>query len=483
MIDVILSEVLHNKEYFSKVWPYLNDSYFDEGPGKILYRTIKTHVDTYNSVPTSVAIAHALDSSTLKESQVKESKNLLKDLKPSNEDLKWLVDSTEKYVQQTAAYNATSRIIEIQKNAELPEDQRDRKIPEMGAILDIMKDAISVSFNTSLGHNWANDFEERWLAYKEKSYKIPFRLNILNKISKNGVEKATLNLLLAGVNVGKSLGLCSLAADYIKDGKNVMYFSMEMSEFACAKRIDANLLDVTLDDIDDGNIGYSEYKKKMEKYQANESMGLLEIKRFPTGGANANTFRSYLNEIKLKKGFVPDIIFVDYLGICSSTRIKVYSENSYTLVKSIAEEMRALAVDFDVPLWSAAQTTRGGWDNSDISMSDIAESAALAATADFILAVIETEELIDAGQQMIKQIKSRYGDKSINNKFLLGVKKGNQRWVELDKDSIESNESYQKSAKDQGSPKTARSKIDDLVNKEKAEKPKKDSKNIEGFKF
>lgn len=616
MIDVILSQLLINKDYFNRVWPYLNSEYFPEGPGNTLYTQIKKHVDQYNVVPTKTALSVALDQSQLKEHQVKDAEKMLSKLSNGDEDLNWLVDETERYVKQTAAYNATSRIIEIQANAELPEEKRNKKIPDMGAILDIMKEAISISFNTSMGHNWLDDYEERWLAYKHKAHKVPFKLNILNRITKGGVENATLNVLLAGVNcfckgeqievyhivgdnllsthlniediydivqnnsdilyvrsksgeivpirdtvkktsvpcvevsfpdhnrrvaathrfsykdyevyakdavavdtragivqvssvpienqdvydimidephwytdqygvihhnTGKSMGLCSLASDYIETGKNVLYLSMEMSEFMCAKRIDANLLDITLDDLDENEVSYSEYKSKISKHKANDKLGRLEIKAFPIGTASAITFRAYINELKLKKKFVPDVIIVDYLGICASSRIKVYTENSYTLVKAIAEELRALAFEFNVPLWTAAQTTRGAWDSSEINMSDIAESAGLPATADFILAVIETEELADAGQQLIKQIKSRYGDKFKFNKFLINVKKGNQKWKELDeyaKPTMSEVNKIQKADKG-GPPKTTRSKIDDLATEIKKEvKPKKDLKEV-----
>ena len=241
---------------------------------------------------------------------------------------------------------------------------------------------------------------------------------------------------MAGVNVGKSLGLCSLAADYLQTGHNVLYISMEMAEEVCAKRIDANMLDVSLDDIDDGNVSYAEYKAKMEKWRSKTTLGRLVVKQYPTGGANANTFRALLNELKLKKNFVPSVIMVDYLGICGSCRIRVYTENSYTLVKAIAEELRALAVESETVLWTAAQVGRAAWDASDMNMSDIAESAGLPATADFMLAVIETEELAQAEQQLIKQIKSRYGDKNKWNKFLMGVRKGNQKWIEIEQEGM-----------------------------------------------
>lgn len=432
MIDVILGQLVANQDYFGRVWPYLNEEYFEKGPARILYNSIKKHVDDYNGVPSKVALSLALSNAKVGDSELKGANELLHQLSDEKESCDWLIPETEKFVQKVAMYNATSRIIQIQSNADLPLEQRNRKIPDIGAIPDIMRDALSVCFDSSIGHNWMDDYEARWLSYQNKTRKIPFKMGILNRITKGGAENATLNILLAGSNVGKSLGLCSLAADYLQTGKNVLYISMEMAEEVCAKRIDANLLDVTLDDIDDGKISYPEYKSKMERWRKSNVLGQLYIKQYATGGANANTFRVLINELKLKKGFVPDVIIIDYLGICASARIKQYTENSYTLVKAIAEELRALAFETNTCVWSAAQTTRGGWDASDMSMSDVAESAGLVHTADFMLGIIETEELAQQGLQLIKQLKSRYGDKMINNKFTLAVKKGNQRWIEPD---------------------------------------------------
>ncbi|EHH5496310.1 replicative helicase [Escherichia coli] len=436
MVEIILSHLVYDQAYFSKVWPYMDSDYFERGPAKNVFKIIKSHVNEYNAMPSINALKVALDNSSLTEAEYKGTSDLIEKLADTPEDHEWLVKETEKYIQQKAMYNATSKIIEIQSNAELPPEQRNKKMPDVGAIPDIMRQALSISFDSYVGHDWMEDYEARWLSYLNKARKVPFKLNILNKITKGGAETGTLNVLMAGVNVGKSLGLCSLAADYLQTGHNVLYISMEMAEEVCAKRIDANMLDVSLDDIDDGNISYAEYKAKMEKWRSKTTLGRLVVKQYPTGGANANTFRALLNELKLKKNFVPSVIMVDYLGICGSCRIRVYTENSYTLVKAIAEELRALAVESETVLWTAAQVGRAAWDASDMNMSDIAESAGLPATADFMLAVIETEELAQAEQQLIKQIKSRYGDKNKWNKFLMGVRKGNQKWVEIEQEGM-----------------------------------------------
>lgn len=432
MIDTILSQLICNQEYFGKVWPYLKGEYFDTPPTKLLYDSVRKHVNDYNGVPSKVALNIAISNTQGDANTLKGAKDLLNSLKDQPEKCDWLVPETEKFVKAKAVSIATIQLIKIHKNSQLPIDKQDKRLPDVGAIPDIMRDAVSISFDTEIGHSWLDDYEARWLAYKNKTAKIPFRMPCLNKITKGGAENATLNLLLAGSNVGKSLGLCSLAADYMQVGKNVLYISMEMSEFVCAKRIDANLIDVTLDDIDDDKITYEEYKAKMESWREFQGLGQLRIKQYGTGCANADTFRNLINELKLKKGFVPDVIIIDYLGICASSRIKQYTENSYTLVKAIAEELRALAFDTNACVWSAAQTTRGAWDTSDINMGDVAESAGLVHTCDFILAVIETEEMALQGVQLLKQIKSRYGDKMKYNKIQIGVKKGNQRWIDLD---------------------------------------------------
>ena len=293
MVETILAQLLGNSDYFTKVWPYMNDSYFDQGPAKTLFKEIKKHVNEYNAVPSKNALSIALDNSTLSEVEHQGAKELLSSLNAGPEDQEWLVKETEKYVQKAAMYNATSKIIEIQTNADLPVEQQNRKLPGIGAIPDIMRDALSICFDSELGHDWMDDYEERFKSYSDKARKVPFRLNILNKITKGGAEFGTENVLLAGTNVGKSLGLCSLAADYLQSGYDVLYISMEMAEEVCAKRIDANLLDVSLDDIDDGHVSWPEYKAKMDKWRSTATLGRLKIKQYPTGGANADTFVHY----------------------------------------------------------------------------------------------------------------------------------------------------------------------------------------------
>ncbi|QBX32719.1 primase-helicase subunit [Aeromonas phage Asfd_1] len=425
--------MLFNNTYFISAYPYLKDEYFDKGPYREIFTLIQKHVNAYNTIPTITALTIALEKKSIDQLTHDGVKEVLGRLTSKPEDHAWLMKETESYCKDQAMYNALSRAIEIQENASKPFEERNKRIPDVGAIEDLMKDALSISFDGSVGHDWFEDYERRYMLYQSKANKIPFISHILNKITKGGAELGTLNVIMAGVNVGKSLGLCSLAADYLQSGKNVVYFSMEMAEHVVAKRIDANLLDVTLDEIDDGNLSFAEYKARMEKLKTG-NMGRLIIKQYPTSGANANHFNAFLNELKLKKNFKADVVIVDYLGICASTRLGGGTENSYSFVKAIAEELRGLAVQHQVVLWTGAQTTRSAWDSTDIDMADVAESAGLPATADFMLAVMETEELAHMGLQLFKQIKSRYGDKNYYNKFKMGVKKGNQRWYDVEVD-------------------------------------------------
>lgn len=429
IVETIFSNLVYNSTYFVQVWPHLKRDYF-EGNAKQLYDLMENHVKQYNTIPSIAAINIALDKKSLSDAAYSGTKELIDSLSNAPEDLEWLTKETENYCKDKAMYRALSRSIEIQSNAQKPAEERDKKIPDVGAIPEIMQEALSVCFDSSVGHDYFEDYEKRWLLYQSKAMKIPFSIPILNAITKGGAERGTLNILLAGVNVGKSLGLCSLASDYIQQGKNVLYISMEMAEHVCSKRIDANLIDVSLDDLDNGAITYVDYKNRMERLKKGK-VGKLIVKQYPTSGAHVGHFRALIKELKLKKGFVPDVIIIDYLGICLSSRIKG-AENTYSLVKAIAEELRGLAVETNTVMWSGAQTTRGAWDSSDVSMADTAESAGLPATADFMLAVIETDELVQQGLQLFKQIKSRYGDKNVFNHFNLEVRKGNQRWMDTD---------------------------------------------------
>lgn len=377
MIKTIFSQLIYNGAFFTNVWPHLKTDYFIEEEEKLVYKLIKKHVDEYSNIPTPTALNIALDKERGNQTVYEGAKTLLDSLANTPEDLEWLMAETEKFIRDRAMYIAMSKALEIQANAQLPKDKQNKKLPAEGAIPEIMQEALSITFNSDVGHDWFNDFEKRFLLYQTKANKIPFKLPILNKITKGGAERKTLNVLLAGVNVGKSLGLCSLAADYMECGYNVLYISMEMAEHVVAKRIDANLLDISLDELDSGNVTFAEYSARMKRVKnkkiGDKPVGRLMVKQFPTGGANSNHFEALMNELRLKKQFKPDVVIVDYLGICASSRLRVYSENSYTLVKAIAEELRGFFVKWDVIGWTAAQTTRAGWDASDLNMSDTAE--------------------------------------------------------------------------------------------------------------
>lgn len=426
----ILTNLLVNEEYFRQVFPFIKKEYFPRGPIRLIYGLIQDHYNKHKVIPSKNALAIAMDRKSVSQVEYDDVISGIEELNGVPEDLGWLLSESEKYCQERAMQNALSRAIEIQENFEKPLDERDPKMPEIGAIQDLMKEALSVSFSFDVGHDYWDDIEARWQSYKTKARKLPFSIKILNTITKGGIERKTLNLIMAGVNVGKSLGLCHLAVDYMLQGFNVLYVSMEMAEEAVGKRIDANLIDVSMDDIEDGLISEQDFYKKL-KVRSEKGCGKLVIRQFPTGGANVNHLHNLMQDLKLKKNFIPDIVIVDYLGIMASSRMK-FTENSYTMVKAIAEELRGFAIEHNVAVWSAAQTTRSGWDNLDVQMGDIAESAGLAATADFILAAMEGEDMAELGQQKFKQIKSRYGDKSKFNSFILGVCKGKQRWFELE---------------------------------------------------
>jgi archaellum biogenesis ATPase FlaH len=431
LVNSIFSNLIYNEEFFRVAYPHLKSEYFTTGNERITYGIFQKFVDKYDKLPTVNALLVELETkSNISQSDYEETKELIGSFVNAPEDFQWLVDSTEKFCQDKALYIATSKAIEIQSNASLPKEEQNLKLADVGAIPDILRDALAICFDTSVGHDYFEDYEQRWENYSKKVSKLPFGCNILDKITKGGVERKTLNLIMAGVNVGKSLTLCSLTADYLSQGLNVLYISMEMSEEMVSKRIDANLMNISMDDFE--TLTGGSYKDKILAIKNRNKIGKLIVKQFPTGGGNVNHFNALMEELKTKKGWKPDVVMIDYLGICSSARIKTFSENSYALVKSIAEELRGFAIRWNVAVWSGAQTNRNGWNSTDIEMGDIAESAGLAATADFILALMETDELAEMGQYLAKQIKSRYGDKSKWNKFNLGVDKGKQRIYELD---------------------------------------------------
>ncbi len=426
----IFSNLVGNQEYFATVIQHLKVEYFPTTAQQHIFTMIKDHADEYKRRATPEVLKVSLESMNgISEYDYGEMQQIVEGLDANpNQDLRWLVDETEKYCVEQSTFNALTEALAIQENASKPLDQRNKRMKPIGAIPDLMREALAVCFDTSVGHDYFEDWEPRYKSYIEKAAKLPFKMNILNKITQGGIERSTLNLLLAGSNVGKSLALCHLATEYLLQGYNVLYISMEMSEAAVSKRIDANLMDISMDDFD--TITEKSYGTKIQNL-SKKTQGKLFVKQFPTAGANVTHFNSLMHELRTKKDVIPDIVIIDYLGICASSRV-ASSENTYVHVKAIAEEIRGFAVEHNVGVWSAAQTTRSAWDASDMGMGDIAESAGLAHTADLILGIMETEETVALGQQRVKQIKSRYADRNHDQTFMIAVNKGKQRWGDVD---------------------------------------------------
>ena len=433
--QLILTNLVNNEDYARKALPYVKSEYFSDPIDKIIFAEIYDFVNKYNVVPTQEALIIEIDGkSNISDKQFEEVKEKVSSLQKTDTDESWLVDTTEKWCQERALYNAIMNSISI-----IDGNSKNEK----GAIPGILSEALSVSFDPYIGHDFLENAEERYEFYHKKEERIPFDLAYLNDITKGGLPKKTLNVILAGTGVGKSLFMCHCAANNMMEGKNVLYITMEMAEEMIAQRIDTNLMNVDIDSLLD--LPLPMYEKKLNRVK-NKTSGKLIIKEYPTASAHVGHFRHLLNELKLKKGFVPDIIYIDYLNICASSRVKAGgSVNSYTLVKAIAEEMRGLAVEFNLPIVSATQTTRSGYSNSDVDLTDTSESFGLPATADFMIALIATEELSELNQIMVKQLKNRYGDPSQNKRFVIGVDRSKMKLFdaeEIAQDAIFDSGSY-----------------------------------------
>ncbi|MDB4339567.1 AAA family ATPase [bacterium] len=407
-----------------KVLPFVKPDYF-EGVYRILFREAGKYVGKYNKLPTAESFKIELDQSDrLTGEQYTIAVDILPQLfsKESIDD-QWLLDTTEKWCQDRAIYNAIMESISII-------DGKHESLTK-GALPDLLSKALGVAFDTNVGHDYVENYEERFDFYHTEEDRIPFDLEYFNKITKGGVPSKTLNIALAGTGVGKSLFMCHVAASALVDGKNVLYITMEMAEERIAERIDANLLNVPIDQL--SNLSREMFRTKVEDI-ARKTTGKLIVKEYPTGSAHAGHFRALLNELKLKRQFEPDIIFIDYLNICASSRMKGMGGaiNSYNYIKAIAEELRGLAVEFDVPVFSATQTTRSGYSNSDVGLEDTSESFGLPATADLMFALISTEELENLGQMMVKQLKNRYNDPTQNKRFVIGVDRSKMRLYDVD---------------------------------------------------
>ena len=424
--QAILTHLIYNEDYLRKVLPFLKEDYFSDRTERTLYNEITQFTETYNNSPEIAALSIAVkEKNNLTDEEVQKCEDYLEEMsKDSNPktEIQWLVDKTEKWCQEKAIYNAVLGSISILDGKDKNRDK--------GSIPKILSDALAISFDTTVGHDYLEDSDERYDFYHRREERIPFDLDCFNKITKGGLPAKTLNIALAGTGVGKSLFMCHVAAGCMVQGKNVLYITMEMAEEKIAERIDANLLNVTLDDL--MGLPKDIYDKKVARVRE-KSTGKLIIKEYPTASASTIHFRTLLNELNLKKSFVPDIIFIDYLNICCSSRIKAGANiNSYTYVKSIAEELRGLAVEYNVPIVSATQTTRSGFTSSDPGLEDTSESFGLPATADLMFALITSEDLEALGQIMVKQLKNRYNDPSYYKRFTIGVDRAKMKLYDIE---------------------------------------------------
>ena len=407
-----------------KVLPFIKPEYF-QGVYRTLFKEAGKYVAKYNKLPTAETLIIELQESTsMSEEQFQMSMDIVPQLYSGEViDPDWLLNSTEKWCQDRAIHIAIMESISI----------IDGKHESMtkNALPDLLSKALGVSFDNSVGHDYIDNYEERYDFYHTEEDRIPFDLDYFNKITKGGVPRKTLNIALAGTGVGKSLFMCHVASGALVEGRNVLYITMEMAEERIAERIDANLLNVPIDQLE--NLSKDMFRTKVENI-AKKTTGRLIVKEYPTGSAHAGHFRALLNELKLKRTFEPDIIFIDYLNICASSRMKAMggSINSYTYIKAIAEELRGLAVEFNVPIFSATQPTRSGYSNSDVGLEDTSESFGLPATADLMFALISTEELEGLGQMMVKQLKNRYNDPTANKRFVIGVDRSKMRLYDVD---------------------------------------------------
>ena len=415
----ILRNLVFNEEYSRKVIPFIQPDYFDQRSDKVIFEEIASFIVKYGSAITTEALSIEIENRTdLNETEVKETRDLTLDLNDSPVDQQWLVDTTEKWCRDRAIYLALMESIGIADGGS-KEKSRD-------AIPSILSDALAVSFDNNIGHDYLLNYEERYEFYHKKEDKIPFDLEYFNKITKGGLPNKTLNIALAGTGVGKSLFMCHVASSVLLQGRNVLYITMEMAEEKIAERIDANLLDIPIQQLSDPLLTKEKYQAKIDTLRK-KTQGKLVIKEYPTASAHVGHFKALLNELSLKKGFSPDIIFVDYLNICASSRYKGNIVNSYTYVKSIAEELRGMAGEYCVPVVSATQTTRSGYGNSDVELTDTSESFGLPATADLMLALISTEEMEQLGQIMVKQLKNRYNDPTYLKRFVVGIDRAKMR--------------------------------------------------------
>ena len=423
-----LTNLIYNEDYARKVLPFIKSNYFDEREDQIIFEEISNFVDKYQKIPTQTSLEIEVgERKDLNETEHKKIVDIIKALNPIEVDFEWLVDTTEKFCKDKAIYNAIVDGIRII-------DGKDKKrTPD--AIPEILTDALSVSFDNSVGHDYIEDAEERFDYYHRIEERIPFDLDFFNKITKGGLPPKTLNIALAGTGVGKSLFMCHMAANCLSQGKNVLYITLEMAEERIAERIDANLMNISMEDLQD--IPKKMFIDKMSKI-IKKTTGKLIVKEYPTATAHSAHFRGLIKELAIKKSFKPDIIFIDYLNICTSSRFRgAQSVNSYMYIKAIAEELRGLAVETNVPIMSATQTTRSGFVSTDVGLEDTSESFGLPATADLMFALISTEELDELNQICVKQLKNRYNDLTMNKRFVIGMDRAKMRLYDVEMNAQE----------------------------------------------
>ena len=422
---LILKNLLLTEEYPRKVLPFIKQEYFEDRTDQVLFDITHKYFVKYSAVPSVEALTIEVGKiSTLSDDQFKQITQTLESFDTETTELDWLIDTTEKWCQDRAIYLALMESIKIADG----NDQK--KSPD--AIPSILSDALGVSFDNHIGHDYIDDYEERYDSYHRVETKVPFDLDFFNKITKGGLPSKTLNIALAGTGVGKSLFMCHVASSVLLQGRNVLYITMEMAEEKIAERIDANLLNVDIQTL--AQLPKVMFENKITAL-SQKTQGKLIVKEYPTASAHAGHFRALLNDLALKKSFRPEIIFVDYLNICTSQRFRNASVNSYTMVKSIAEELRGLAVEFNVPIVSATQTTRSGYGSSDVDLTDTSESFGLPATADLMFALISTEELEEQNQIMVKQLKNRYYDPTLNKRFVVGIDRAKMRLYNVEQEA------------------------------------------------
>lgn len=452
---LILRNLLYNEPYVRKVLPFIKSEYFENQNQKIIFEEIFSFIDQYNDLITKEALCIEIEKRTdINEQTYKEILQIISCLDEVSVELQWLIDTTEKWCRDRAIYLALMESIHI---ADGKNEKKNRD-----SIPSILSDALAVSFDSHIGHDYLSDYESRYEFYTKKEDRIEFDLEYFNKITKGGLPNKTLNICLAGTGTGKSLFMCHLASSTLLQGKNVLYITLEMAEERIAERIDANILDVSIQDI--SKLSKQSFENKVHNL-SKKTQGKLIIKEYPTASAHSGHFKSLLSELNLKKSFKPDIIFIDYLNICASSRYKGnLSINSYSYIKAIAEEIRGLAVEFDVPIVSATQTTRSSFGSSDIEITDTSESFGLPATADFLFALISTEELEELGQIMCKQLKNRYNDPTVHKRFVVGIDRAKMRLYDVEQ--------------------TAQNGILDKGREEEYDyEERKPKKSFEGFKF